>query len=45
MTEAGDFSKTGIKVSCPKDCIGLTSNTGLNVLGPSESTDEKSARI
>jgi len=45
MTEAGDFSKTGIKVSCPKDCIALTNDTGLIVLGPSEATDDKSARI
>jgi len=44
MTEPGDFTVTGYKVSCPKKCIEL-SNNGMTVFGPAEMIDEASARI
>lgn len=44
ITEAGDFSKTGVKISCPANCLQKTDGK-INVFGPSELTDEKSPRI
>lgn len=44
ITEPGDFSKTGVKISCPINCIEKTDNK-MNVFGPAELIDDKSPRI
>lgn len=45
ITDAGDFSATGEKVSCPPKCLELLQDTGFNIFGPSVNTDDKSVRI
>lgn len=44
MKPPGEFQETAHKITCPKDCIGITNNA-MQVFGPADNTDEFSPRI
>jgi len=42
LTDAGDFSKTGKKISCPEFCFNLTDGK-MQLFGPSKDINNKKA--